>query len=205
MFRPQRSSGRVVARRLAFVVLGALVACQDTPVEPAGPDEATGAEGAHARRGSGRLVPAVAAANKDLAALRKATARHHRVEVALADGYLPDTHCVAAPPGGMGMHYVNPGNMDLVIDPSRPEALLYEPTGDGSVRLVGAEFLVHGDGWDAAHASPPSFAGVEFDPPADRNAVEPPGAFYTLHVWIWKHNPSGMFAPFNPRVSCPAP
>lgn len=199
MFRSQRSSTSTVARRLAFVVLGALVACQDTPVEP------VDSEGAHAHRGSRGAIPAVAAANQDLAALRKATARYHDVDVALADGYLPDPVCVAAPPGGMGRHYVNPDNMDLVIDPSRPEALLYEPTGDGSVRLVAAEFLVHADGWDAANASPPSFAGVEFDPPADRTAENPPGPFYTLHVWIWKHNPSGMFAPFNPRVSCPTP
>jgi hypothetical protein len=27
-------------------------------------------------------------------------------------------------------------------------------------------------------------------------------AFYELHVWAWKTNPSGMFADWNPRVSC---
>ena len=25
---------------------------------------------------------------------------------------------------------------------------------------------------------------------------------YDLHVWLWKHNPSGVFAPFNPDASC---
>jgi hypothetical protein len=25
---------------------------------------------------------------------------------------------------------------------------------------------------------------------------------YDLHVWLWKHNPSGLFAPFNPEASC---
>jgi hypothetical protein len=25
---------------------------------------------------------------------------------------------------------------------------------------------------------------------------------YDLHVWIWKANPSGLFAPFNPALSC---
>lgn len=195
---PGGTLGGTLAGTLGLASLVVLAACQDTSVQPTALDAP---DGPHA---SPRLVPAVAAGNQDLAALRKATARYHDVEVALADGYLPDPHCVAAPPGGMGMHYVNPGNMDLVIDPSRPEALLYEPTADG-VRLVGAEFLVHGDGWDALHTDPPRFAGVEFDPPMDRGAAAPPGPFYTLHVWIWKHNPSGMFAPFNPRVSCPAP
>ncbi len=26
---------------------------------------------------------------------------------------------------------------------------------------------------------------------------------YDLHVWAWKHNPAGLFAPFNPKVSRP--
>jgi hypothetical protein len=31
-------------------------------------------------------------------------------------------------------------------------------------------------------------------------------AFYSLHAWIWKHNPAedGMFAMWNPDVSCAA-
>ncbi len=27
-------------------------------------------------------------------------------------------------------------------------------------------------------------------------------AFYELHVWAWQSNPNGMFADFNPQVSC---
>ena len=27
-------------------------------------------------------------------------------------------------------------------------------------------------------------------------------AFYSLHAWIWKHNPSGTFSMWNPNVSC---
>ena len=25
---------------------------------------------------------------------------------------------------------------------------------------------------------------------------------YDLHVWVWQANPAGIFAPFNPNVSC---
>lgn len=195
-----RPSMPTLTGTLALGLLAALAACQEPSAELTGP------EAAHLAHAPQADVPAVAAANQDLAALRKATARYHNVEAALEDGFMEEAICVAAPPGGMGMHYVNPARaMDLEIDPAVPEALLYEPTAGGGVRLVGAEFLVHGDGWDAANASPPSFAGVEFNPPSDRSATAPPGPFYTLHVWIWKDNPSGMFAPFNPRVSCPAP
>ena len=27
-------------------------------------------------------------------------------------------------------------------------------------------------------------------------------AFYTLHVWAWKENPSGTFVNWHPKVSC---
>lgn len=171
-----------------------LAACQESPTDTLDLTHPAPTVQAHS--------PAVAAAKQDLASLRRATARYHDVDAALADGYLVDEHCVAAPPGGMGFHYVNPGYMDLEVDAARPEALLYAPTRDGGVRLVGAEFLVHGDAWDAVNATPPAFAGVAFNPPSDRSAVAPPGPFYTLHVWVWANNPSGMFAPFNPRVSC---
>jgi hypothetical protein len=190
-----------------LILAAALVGCQDTPAQPAAdttpPDAEHMAHAAHGPLGAGAL-PAAALDAQSLAALRHATARYHRVAVAEDDGFLapPPDECVAAPAGGMGFHYVNPAHMDLTIDPARPEALLYEPTGDRRLRLVGAEFLVHGDAWDAANAEPPTFAGQPFDPPTDRSAAAPPGPFYTLHVWIWKDNPSGMFAPFNPRVSC---
>jgi hypothetical protein len=25
---------------------------------------------------------------------------------------------------------------------------------------------------------------------------------YDLHVWLWKHNPSGLYAPWNPDATC---
>ncbi|MGH2385699.1 MAG: hypothetical protein ACRDGB_11715, partial [Candidatus Limnocylindria bacterium] len=28
-------------------------------------------------------------------------------------------------------------------------------------------------------------------------------SFYALHAWIWKENPSGLYAGFNPEVTCP--
>jgi hypothetical protein len=27
-------------------------------------------------------------------------------------------------------------------------------------------------------------------------------AFYSLHAWVWKHNPAGTFAMWNPNVTC---
>jgi hypothetical protein len=27
-------------------------------------------------------------------------------------------------------------------------------------------------------------------------------AFWSLHAWVWKHNPAGTLTPWNPSVSC---
>lgn len=139
-----------------------------------------------------------------MAETRRATAKYQRVEKAIEDGYAPTPDCVAIPGvAGMGYHYANFGLIDDVVDPSAPEVLLYEPTKNGRLRLVAVEFMVHAESWDAGNAEAPEIAGMEFD---DHRAVEDwhglPFAHYDLHAWVWKNNPSGMFASFNPNVSC---
>lgn len=58
------------------------------------------------------------------------------------------------------------------------------------------------EAWDAQHTQPPVLFGREF------HLVTAPNrygvlAFYELHAWVWKHNPSGAFNDWNPRVTCP--
>jgi len=145
----------------------------------------------------------------DLARLRAATAEYHDFTRALAAGFVDASgiqECVAHPEfGGMGIHYVHFARYgDLEIDPTRPEILLYVPTRDGRMELVGAEFAVNAEAWHTAFGDDafPAVAGVRFDPP-DPQALAPlPQTSYTLHVWLWKDNPQGMFAPFNPNVDC---
>lgn len=135
--------------------------------------------------------------------LREATEPFKQVSAALAAGYAPAGPCVATPAGGMGFHYTNASLVDAVVDARHPEALLYAPTAGGGRELIGAEFVVAADAWDAANSTPPSFAGQAFDDhraPAARHGL--PFAHYDLHVWVWKTNPAGMFAPFNSTVSC---
>lgn len=144
-----------------------------------------------------------------LAAVRAATSQYQRVERALADGWGVDpfpgdpneaiSPCVANPVtgDGMGHHYINFGLMDGELDPSTPEVLLYEPTKNGRFRLVGVEYIVPfgvepraADGGTA-----PELFGETFTESDGANG-------WALHVWIWRHNPAGMFADFNPNVSC---
>jgi hypothetical protein len=145
----------------------------------------------------------------DLARLRAATAEYHDFTKAVAAGFVDASgiqECVAHPElGGMGIHYVHfDRHGDLEIDPTRPEILLYVPHRDGRMELVGAEFAVNAEAWHAAFGDDafPEVAGVRFDPP-DPTALNPlPQTSYTLHVWLWKENPAGIFAPFNPNVDC---
>ena len=70
-------------------------------------------------------------------------------------------------------------------------------------RLVGADFLVLKDVWDATHPAPPQLMGQLlhlFDAP---NRFGLP-AFYTLHVWAWKPSPTGTFVNWHANVSCDA-
>jgi hypothetical protein len=140
---------------------------------------------------------------------KPATARFHDLDKAEAAGYarFPDAAgvaCIDSPGvGAMGVHYVN-GSLvgDAVLDPARPEALVYEPKRGGGLRLVALEYIVFKDVWEAAgHRDPPSMFGRQFDFTDSPNRYEIP-PFYALHAWIWKPNPSGILTPWNPRVSC---
>lgn len=118
--------------------------------------------------------------------------------------YHPFAGCVSGPQSGaMGIHYVN-GNLvgDGIVDEQHPEALIYEPKNNHQ-ELVGVEFIVLASQWDAAHTdnSPPTLRGqvFQFNPAPNRYRLP---AFYELHVWTGRDNPSGTYADWNPNVSC---
>lgn len=140
-----------------------------------------------------------------LAEIRAATARYHRVEVAIADGYRSTFECVARPGvGAMGIHYVNFAlRNDAAFDATHPEVLVYEPQKNGQLRLVAVEYFIWRTNWDAAHpTTTPSLLGHPFNQSFDLAAHGLPD-HYELHAWLWRHNPNGMFAPWNPNVTCP--
>ena len=137
--------------------------------------------------------------------VRDATRRYRDVSQAVADGYQLQFGCVTGShEGAMGLHYVN---FDLVGDPAldatRPELLVYEPLPYGKARLVAVDYLVFKDAWDATSTATPQLMGQLFHLFESPNRYGLP-AFYTLHVWAWKDNPSGTFANWNPKVSCDA-
>ena len=143
-----------------------------------------------------------------LAAARAETARYHELSVAEAAGYgefrdASGIACIDNPPlGAMGIHYVNGSYVgDTTLEPAKPEALVYEPQQNGRLKLVALEYIVFQVPWDASHSSRPSLFGHEFGLVSAPNRFGIP-AFYELHAWVWKPNPSGMFFEWNPRASC---
>jgi hypothetical protein len=140
----------------------------------------------------------------EIAAVRAATAEYHDPAAAIADGFVPTDACSEHPElGGMGLHYVNPGRlMDPAIVATEPEVLLYEPTADGGVRLVGVEwFSVDPDQDLTTDDGRPTVLGQAFDGPMEGHEPGMP-VHFDLHLWLWKHNPAGAFAAWNPAVTC---
>ena len=92
--------------------------------------------------------------------------------------------------------------LDTTVDPAKPEVLVYAPDRHGRLHLVALEYVVFQAPWIAEHGSAmPMLFGQMFMATGDHNRFDIP-AFFSLHVWLYRHNPSGLFAPFNPRVSC---
>jgi hypothetical protein len=138
--------------------------------------------------------------------VRESTERFHDVSVAEAEGYRLMFGCVSGPDSGaMGLHYVNlPLVGDDVLDPTRPEIVIYEPLPNGRLRLIGADFLIFKDVWHTKNPdTTPQLGGQLLHLFESPNRFGLP-AFYTLHVWAWKENPTGTFVNWHSKVSCDA-
>jgi hypothetical protein len=154
-------------------------------------------------------VPPIAWADADATPLidkvHKATARYTDINVALTEGWVMATPCVSGPDtGAMGVHLVLPLRLaTVVLDPTQPEALIYEPMANGAMRLVGVEFIVLASVWASSNpdGGVPALDGNLLNYVAAPNRYGLP-AFYELHVWAWEHNPKGSYADWNTQVTC---
>jgi hypothetical protein len=137
-------------------------------------------------------VPGLAQA---VAAVLEATQRFESLETALAEGWTNQypEGCASSDEGAQAFHYLNPSLVDGQVDLLQPELFMYEPQADGSMELVGVDYVIPFDQWSGEKA--PTLLGQ----PMMRN--EPLGV-WALHIWAQRENPSGTFAPWNPDVSC---
>jgi hypothetical protein len=127
-----------------------------------------------------------------LARLRAATARYHDLDKANAAGFnMEVTGCLDDPSGGMGFHWADLTRFDATVEETNPEILVFAPKPGGGTRLVAVEYAVP----LTASPTPPTAFGREFH-------VNTTFGLWVLHAWVWEPNPAGMFADWNPRVSC---
>lgn len=133
----------------------------------------------------------------ELDKVRAATEGFQSAAAAEAAGYVNVNvgECVASPEGAMGYHFVNFDLVDLELDPQEPEIMVFIPDADGGLRLGAVEYAVPIEPWDALHDAPPELLGQTLSP-------NPDIGLYVLHVWLYEENPSGLFADWNPNVSC---
>jgi hypothetical protein len=180
------------------LVAGAVVAgCADTPDAPTA-IRSSGAPGVSMAHGAGHHAGAAATVGQLKAAerVKAATARYRDLEVAKAEGYdvqFP-AGCAALPGvGAQGYHWINQSLVDGRIELLRPELVMYEPQADGSMALVGVDYIVPFTEWKGKQ--PPVLLGREF------MRLEALGV-WALHIWTERANPAGLFAAWNPDVSC---
>ena len=137
--------------------------------------------------------------------LRASHAKYNDIANALADGYQLGyrgvvTGCIAKPGvGAMGYHYFNWANMDdPSIDEQDPEVLVYHTADDGSLKLGAVEWVVPKVKWEAAgNTAAPVVYGQTL------HVLNPVLNWYVEHAWVFDANDAGVFADWNPDVTCP--
>jgi len=150
---------------------------------------------------SGDAIPVTD--EKQLADLRRVTERFKSLDEAKEAGYATQiTPCWAHhSAGAMGYHYGNTNLFDATAALLQPEVVIYEPERNGRMKLVGLEYIVPLAAWEAAQhdlndpTDVPQLLGQKFT----RHSFLP---IFKLHIWLWRNNPSGTYADWNPKVSC---
>lgn len=155
---------------------------------------------------TGKPLPA------DLQAARAGLDKYQDPLVAIRDGFLSTVACIdfpkgatdgpiVYPPGAMGVHLINLGNIGPKLDPAKPQVLIYEPQGD-KLKLVAAEWFMPEQ---VAAGTAPTIFGQTLAGPMNGHEPIMPAALrhYDLHVWLWKDNPRGVFTSTNAAIGCP--
>lgn len=187
---PARRADRLAAALLAMMGFAAATSFAS----------AHGSGGEHLHHRASTALPAPELP-PELAEVREALRKYEDPVVAVRDGYFSTLGCVEYPEGGMGVHFLNPALIGPTPDPFRPQILVYEPAGEGRLRLVAAEWFVP---LATGVSGRPSVFGRPFDGPMEgHEPLMPRGLHhYDLHVWLFKDNPAGLFHWTNPTVGC---
>jgi hypothetical protein len=184
------TTGVVMHRRSLLVVALALTACRGPSSVSGTPSASATGSVAVSPNAHDHVVPANGAPLplKELANARGATARYHDFQRALRDGYV-DIGVVLP---NMGRHLLNEALLDATFDAERPEVLVYMEDLGGRMKLVAVEYAVP---LNLTVTPPDGFPGA-----ADVWFADDRFQLWTLHAWVFRENPDGIFNPTNRRV-----
>lgn len=148
-----------------------------------------------------------------LSDLRRRTAAWHNADKAEEAGYTLNIGCVderiLSGDRGMGYHVTIPPTgpgmpppllADDAVSLLEPEFLVYEiQEGSGELKFSAFDYFIPAsEKWPA-----PEDGGVP--PVLDELGMDfhwsPPHNGWMFHIWLWSHNPDGMFSDFSPSVS----
>lgn len=128
---------------------------------------------------------------QELQQARAATAKYRNIENAFRDNYV-DIGLVMP---NMGYHFMKSRLVDPVFEITKPELLVYNKTQAGNFELVAVEYAVPIDP-NSPNTPPDGFTGTADQ--WDFNTLNT--GLWTLHAWVWKNNPDGVFNMTNPLV-----
>jgi hypothetical protein len=176
---------------------------------------AAAASGTPAKSRGAAAKPVNASLVSQLALARVATAKYvNNLGLAKRDGYGIITRMIP----NMGWHFMNPKIAGFNV--RRPQILVYERRGSswqlGALEWVftskpakgplpGAKYGTFGAG---CHFKDGTFVPAESQSACPKSSPQTGSAFnfwhpllYTLHVWLWFPNPSGLYASTNPYAA----
>jgi hypothetical protein len=125
---------------------------------------------------------------EQLAAARRATTRYQDYRLALREGYVD----IGVELPNMGRHLLKESLLDATFDPEHPELLVYMEDLGTNMKLVAVEYAVP---LSLAVTPPEGFTGG-----ADTWFADERFKLWTLHAWVFRENPDGVFHPTNQPV-----
>lgn len=127
----------------------------------------------------------------ELEEVKAATAKYNTIDNAFKDEYLD----INLKLPNMGYHFLKKELVTPEFNLRKPAILVYNKKDNGNYELVAVEYAVPIDS-SRLHTPPQGFSGDADE--WDFNTLNT--GWWTLHAWVWKFNPDGVFKPMNMDV-----
>src|SRR5688572_21940495 len=137
---------------VALTLVVAVAACAPDEAEPEGENTmaadspAAHSGAAHGATGATQLSAADSQVVNDV---RRTADQYRDLAAARAAGYSKQypEGCVQTADGSQGFHFIKESLVDDRVELNTPELVMYEPKADGSMELIGVDYVIPFDRW----------------------------------------------------------